>query len=209
MDIISFLPTEETLFNWLTYYGSFSLFILMALGIILLPVPEETLMVTAGILISQGKLEALPTMLAAYLGSMCGITGSYLIGRTIGYHLLEKYGSWVGVTTTKIKRAHDWFEHYGKWTLVIGYFIPGVRHLTGICAGTSYLEYPIFALFAYFGAIFWVSTFLSIGYFFGDYWTSLYVYALSIADEIILGALAVVGLLLLWRLVRKNKSENK
>lgn len=203
--MIGYLPSEETLTNWLLYYGSFSLFVLMAMGIILLPVPEETLMVAAGILIGQGKLELIPTMLAAYLGSCCGITTSYLIGRTIGHRLLEKYGGWIGITPEKIQRAHDWFEHYGKWTLAFGYFIPGVRHFTGVCAGTSYLEYSHFALFAYCGAIFWVSLFLSLGYFLGDYWVAIYEYALGLTDEIILALVVIVGGLLLWKIIFRKK----
>lgn len=101
---------------------------------------------------------------------MSGITISYLIGRTVGHHLLYKYGGWLGLTEPRLKEVHNWFEKYGKWTLFIGYFIPGVRHMTGIVAGSTELSYRSFALFAYSGAIVWASTFMGIGYFVGDYW---------------------------------------
>lgn len=201
--LISLLPSEETIQVWLKTYGSVSLFIVMAMGIILLPVPEETLMMVTGVLISRGELNAIPTLSAAYLGSICGITTSYVIGRTLGHHLLVKYGGWVGVTHEKILRAHEWFEHYGKWTLFFGYFVPGVRHFTGLCAGTTYMEYLHFALFAYLGSIFWVSTFLSIGYFLGDLWHPIYEFSKTIVDEIIIAFIAIIALILLGMVIYK------
>lgn len=158
---------------WLVHYGSVALFVLLAFGIIALPVPEETLLVVAGILMGHHKLHILPTLIAAYSGSMCGITVSYLVGKSAGHYLLLRYGSWVGLTQDKLDHVHLWFRRYGTWTLFFGYFVPGVRHFTGLCAGMAALEYPRFASFAYAGAIVWASTFMSAGYFFHRYWLSL------------------------------------
>ena len=154
--------------NWILQYGSIALFILLMLGIIALPVPEETLMVMSGILMHHGKLSIPSTIAASYLGAICGISVSYLLGRTAGHYFVVKYGKWIGITQERIDKVHAWFERFGKWVLVIGYFIPGIRHFTGFIAGTSELSYGQFALFAYSGAILWVSVFLSIGYFFGQ-----------------------------------------
>lgn len=171
---MDFLPESDSMSTWLIHYGSFTLFILLTLGIIALPVPEETLMVIAGTLMSNGTLGIFPTIAAAVAGSLCGITISYLIGRTLGSYFLTQYGAWLGLTEERFQRAHTWFERYGKWTLVFGYFIPGVRHFTGLSAGITNLKFRQFALFAYSGAILWDSVFLSIGYFFHGYWASIY-----------------------------------
>lgn len=167
------LINNEVLSNWLIHYGSIVLFVLLVLGIIILPVPEETLMILAGTLMSNGHLNIPFTIIAAFAGSICGITLSYLIGRTAGHYLIVKYGGRIGITSEHLDYAHNWFERFGKWTLMIGYFIPGVRHMTGLVSGMSYMEYKHFALFAYVGAILWVSVFLSIGYFSGNYVFSL------------------------------------
>lgn len=148
--------------------GYIALFFLLALGIICLPVPEETLMILSGYFIATGKLPLIPTVLAAIGGSMCGITVSYLLGLTAGNYLLNKYGHWIGISKAKIKKVHDWFDRIGKWALFIGYFIIGIRHFTGYVAGSTLLSYRIFALFAYSGAVLWASTFLSLGYFFSE-----------------------------------------
>lgn len=193
--VMDFLPDIETFSIWLLHYGSFVLFILLALGIIALPVPEETLMVLSGILMSQGHLFITSTIIAAFLGSVFGITVSYLIGRTAGFYVITKYGSWIGITKTQIEVAHGWFERFGKWALFVGYFIPGVRHLTGFTAGTTYLEYSKFALFAYAGALIWVATFLSLGYFFGAKWLEVLKNIEITGDDIVLAVILVaIGL---------------
>lgn len=168
------LIDHETLSFWLLHYGSIVLFVLLALGILILPVPEETMMVIAGAVMYNGGLYVHSTILSAYAGSITGITLSYILGRTAGHYLVTKSSSWIGLSEKHLHAAHQWFEKYGKWTLIIGYFIPGVRHFTGFCAGTTQLDYRQFALFAYTGAIIWVTTFLSIGYFFGEYFLSFY-----------------------------------
>lgn len=182
--MLDILPDNESLTWWITHYGSITLFVLLLLGIVAFPIPEETLMVITGFLISQGTVSLIPNVIAAYLGSMCGITISYLVGRFIGKYVILKYGGWIGITEQRMLKTHYWFEEYGKWTLVIGYYIPGVRHFTGLLAGTAYLEYREFAKFAYFGAFIWVTTFLSLGYFVGDYCLKFGNYCIDVFHEI-------------------------
>ena len=69
-----------------------------------------------------------------------------------------------------IDRAQDWFRRFGGWLLAFGYFIPGVRHVTAIVAGSSSLDYRGFALYAYPGGALWCAVFLLLGYYAGDGW---------------------------------------
>ncbi len=149
-------------------HGSITLFFLLALGIIALPIPDETLLVTAGFLIAKGKLMLFPTSIAAYLGSMTGISCSYLIGYTGGSFIITKYGHWIGLNEVRLARTRLWFNRMGMWALFIGYFIPGVRHFTGYLVGSVRIRYWHFARFAYSGAIVWATTFMTIGYLLGN-----------------------------------------
>lgn len=176
---MEFLAEDSTLSLWLVQYGSFALFALLAVGILALPVPEESLMVAAGLLMSNGNLNVWPTFFAAFAGSACGISMSYFVGRTAGHFFLVKYGRWVGFTEKRITKAHEWFEKFGTWALMIGYFIPGVRHFTGFCAGTTDLKFSRFLIFAFVGAFLWVSTFLTLGYYFGDCCIAFFTRSLS------------------------------
>jgi len=161
---MDFLPDLAKLTIWLTEYGGLFIFVAFTLGILILPVPEETMMLVAGALIKKGKLEFFPIFIGAVLGSCCGITLSYLIGKSAGLFMIHKYGKWIGFTQKRLNKAHNWFEKYGKWSLPIGYFVPGIRHFTGITAGATKLPLKRFMLFAYSGALLWVTLFLFIGF---------------------------------------------
>lgn len=186
-------------FYWVTHYGYLAIFCLLVLGIVGLPVPDETMLAFAGYLVYQRILLPVPTIAAALLGSLSGITISYVLGRTAGLGLLRKYGRFMHVTPAHVDRAHHWFERIGRWTLLIGYFIPGVRHLVAFVAGASRLRYPVFALFAYTGGMFWSLIFISVGFFFGQHWTSV----LDRIENHVLEVVGVaLGLLLLYLLIR-------
>jgi membrane protein DedA with SNARE-associated domain len=203
------LAEHNTLQLWLIQYGSFALFFLLAIGILALPVPEETLMVIAGALMHHGELKIPQTVIAALMGSLCGITASYLLGRTAGQFLVIRYGRWIGIGQAQIDKAHAWFERFGKWTLFFGYFIPGIRHFTGFSAGMTALHFRDFALFAYSGAVIWVTTFLSIGYFCGNYCFSIFENIEIDLDDILTGVI-LLGLVYIAYLVRaKMKKSNR
>ena len=146
---------------------------LLALGVIGLPIPDETLLALAGVLIGRGSLHPVTAAAAAIGGAITGITLSYGLGRFAGLPLLVRYGSRLHVDTEIIPRVGAWFDRAGKWLLVGGYFVPGVRHFTAIVAGASKLSVGTFMVFAYSGAILWVSSFLTIGYVVGDHWRGL------------------------------------
>lgn len=184
----------EIILDWITRYGYFGIFGLLVLGIVGLPIPDETLLTFAGYLVFRGRLQFVPTLASALLGSMCGITLSYTLGRLTGYFLIEKYGARLHIKMDHVHRVHDWFRRFGRFTLTFGYFVPGVRHLTAYVAGASELELPVFAVFAYAGALVWSSSFILLGYLLGDQWQrvsgEVHLYLLPVLG---LGALAALG----------------
>ncbi len=163
----------ETITHLVTQYGYAGIFLLLVLGIVGLPIPDETLLTFAGYSIYKHHLLAVPAYASAVLGSMCGITISYILGRSLGLFLVHHYGRFFHITPQQMDRVHAWFDRFGTWTLLIGYFVPGVRHLTAVIAGTSKLEPHLFAIFAYSGALIWSATFMGLGYFFGDQWSQV------------------------------------
>jgi membrane protein DedA with SNARE-associated domain len=192
--------------DWVTRYGYLGIFSLLAAGIVGLPVPDETILTFSGYLVSRRILYWAPTISAALTGTVFGITVSYTLGRTAGLGLLRRYGRYLHITEASIDRTHQWFERIGRWTLLIGYFIPGVRHLTALVAGASRLRYRAFALFAYSGGLIWSLTFISVGFFFGSHWKSVLDRIHSHVDDLIMIALGLLLLYLLARWLRRART---
>jgi membrane protein DedA with SNARE-associated domain len=201
----------DTLNTWITHYGYFGIFALLVFGIVGLPVPDETLLTLTGYLVYKGELHLGWAFSSALLGSMTGITFSYVLGKTFGLYIFKKYGRFFHITDERLDKTHDWFERFGKWSLLFGYFIPGVRHFVAIIAGTSKLELWKFTLFAYSGAFIWASTFFSIGYFFGEKW-DIILHQIE-KHIIIISIIAAVCLILFYifrkKIIGRGKTENK
>ncbi len=151
----------------ISHYGYIGLFTLLMLGVFGIPFPDETLLTFSGYLASKGDLHILLTIFVAFMGSIAGMTVNYVLGRTLGIMVIRKYGHYIHLTPGKMDQVHHWFDRFGKWTLPIGYFFPGIRHLTAFMAGTSKLQLNVFALFAYSGGFLWTLTFTLMGYFGG------------------------------------------
>jgi membrane protein DedA with SNARE-associated domain len=183
---------ESQIFAWITRYGYLAIFVLLIFGIVGLPVPDETLLTFTGYLIYRSELSMPLAFAAAVAGSASGMTISYALGRSFGLALLHRFGKHVHLTPERLARAHAWFERIGHWALTVGYFIPGVRHLTAYAAGMTEVAPHQFALFAYSGTVLWVTAFLSLGYFLGERWKVVelhverYLVGLSIALAVLL-----------------------
>jgi len=160
----------ESVFAWVAEHGYGALYLLLALGVIGLPIPDETLLVFTGYLIFRGNLHPVGAFAAAVAGAWTGISGSYVLGRTLGAGAVHRYGKYIRLTEARLAQVHRWFEHAGHWTLVFGYYIAGVRHFTAVVAGMSKLEYPTFIAYAWTGGAVWVGTFLTLGYVLGENW---------------------------------------
>jgi membrane protein DedA with SNARE-associated domain len=165
--------TLETIFTWIEHYKNGAVFGLQFLGIIGLPIPNDSMLLFLGYFVQHHRSELASLLAAAILGSICGVTASYLLGHTFGLYLLRRFGARIGLTAEKIEGAHAWFKRTGKWALVLGFFIPGVRHLSGYVAGSAELEFPVFAGCAYSGAALWVVVFMSLGAWLGKGWEKL------------------------------------
>jgi len=167
------------------------------LGIVGPLIPDDSILVLTGIAVQRGQLNLTAAIGVAYAGSLCGITLSYVIGRTGAVYALERFPPAKRWLERNLPQVRGWFEKYGKWTLFFGYFIAGVRHFTALTAGMSKLRGRTFAAYAYPGGFAWVVSFISIGYFLGAEWEQLH-RRLSRGGMIALGVVAAAGIVSWW-----------
>jgi membrane protein DedA with SNARE-associated domain len=190
--------------EWLARFGTPALFFAQLLGIFGLPIPDELLLTVAGVLVRKSQLPAVPTIVAAIGGCASGITISYVLGRTVGLTTMQRV---MHVRPAALQTAQAWFRRFGRWLLAFGYFIPGVRHVTALAAGSTPLEYRTFAAFAYPGAILWSGTFVGLGYFAGDRWQIALMVLRDHLRDVALVGVCVVAAFVIWT-VRRSTSTS-
>jgi len=188
---------ERDLVAWLVRYGAPLLFFAQVFGIFLpLPIPDELLLTVAGALVKKGDLNGSSIAIAAVSGCLIGISLSYVLGCIVNVKVLHKK---FPRHQAAIERAQAWFRRFDSWLLAFGYFVPGVRHVSAIVAGSSSLTYREFALYAYSGGILWCSFFLMLGYYAGDHWQEV---ADKARPHVVLGAIILACAVAVVVLVR-------
>jgi membrane protein DedA with SNARE-associated domain/membrane-associated phospholipid phosphatase len=186
----------------LEQYGYWVLFLALMLELIALPLPGEFIMTYAGLIVYQGQLNWFISILAAGTGACIGMTLSYWIGYRMGTPFIEKYGSRLHFGPEKLQSVSGWYQRYGNRMLLIAFYIPGVRHITGYFSGITRLPFRKYAAFAYTGAFIWVSIFISLGKLLGPKW-EIYHHMIN-RYMIIIGLLSAVIYLCIY-VYRKKK----
>jgi len=184
------------------HYGYFGIIVILIGGIVGVPLPDEVFLTYVGYSVYRESLEHIPALVSAMIGAVGGITLSYYIGYRFGLPLLQKYGPRIHITEQKIYFTKKMFTKIGPILLLIGYFIPGVRHLTAYIAAINNYPYRKFALFAYIGAFIWTFTFISLGKMLGEKWRFVGYYY-----SIYLILLFIVGMLIAYFLFKKRNGQ--
>ncbi|MFJ7727458.1 DedA family protein [Neobacillus sp. NPDC097160] len=179
--------------------------IIMALigGIIGLPIPDEVLLTYVGYTVFAGKLAYLPSLFCAFIGACSGITLSFILGVKLGIPFLHKFGPKLHISEARIDRTRKLFNKFGPFLLIIGFFIPGVRHITAYLAGINRYSYKKFALFAYSGAVIWCFTFITLGRVLGGNWVIVGTYLSRYSIYLIL--LLLLGFIIIYSYRRKRR----
>lgn len=82
-------------------YGYLAIFLMLVLGIVGLPIPDEVMMTVVGYFTHTDVLNYELSILISFVGALLGMLISYMIGRKAGRPFIDKYGKWVGLKEKK------------------------------------------------------------------------------------------------------------
>ena len=150
------------------HLGYTEIFFLMALESSLFPVPSELVMIPAGYRAAQGGLDPWLATLAGGAGSLLGASANYLLGRYVGRAFLLRYGKWFLINETKYQEAEALFLKNANLATFVGRFIPVIRHLISLPAGTFGMALLPFAVLTTVGATIWCGILVALGYYLGE-----------------------------------------
>ncbi|OGW80612.1 MAG: hypothetical protein A3C47_06400 [Omnitrophica bacterium RIFCSPHIGHO2_02_FULL_51_18] len=168
--------------------------------------PGDSLLVTAGLVASQGKLDFLTLNAFLMTAAIVGDSTGYAIGFFLGPRIFNREDS-VFFHKAHVERTHRFFEKYGGKTIILARFVPIVRTFAPTVAGVGRMSYQKFLSFNVIGGILWVLSMLSIGYFLGASIPNIEKHLhLVIAIVIIISFLPLVHE---WREARKRSGKNR
>jgi membrane-associated protein len=142
-------------------------------GLVVTPfLPGDSLLFATGALCATGALSTPVAFALLVLAAFAGDAVNYSVGRAIGprvfsagdrsnlFHRL--------LNREHLKRAHEFFEHYGGKAVVLGRFVPIVRTFVPFVAGAGEMKPSSFVLYNFIGAAGWVGLCLGAGVLFGN-----------------------------------------
>ncbi|MUT67055.1 DedA family protein [Paenibacillus sp. NEAU-GSW1] len=186
--------------------GYVALFLVLCLGLIGLPIPNEAVVLTGGALSASGILDPIPAYLMTFLGICSAMTFNYAIGRFAGSKLFDWFMRKKNIEKF-VTKAHQLNERYGGWSLGIGLLLPFLRHVMPFVAGTNRMNYARFAMYAYPSALIWTLTYFIIGSLFGDHVEEIgnLIYEYGVIIVLILAAVAAA--FLVWHFGIRSRSR--
>jgi membrane protein DedA with SNARE-associated domain len=163
---------EENILRFIEEYEYFALFILMFLENLFPPIPSELILPLTGFAVSNGKLAALPALLAASLGSLAGALFWYVVGRKLGdertSHFINRHGKWLTLTDKDYRKSRDFFEKHGTLAVFVGRMLPVIRTVISIPAGIFKMGIRKFLIYTSLGTLLWSGLLILIGYALGN-----------------------------------------
>ena len=192
------VPFDSTLADTIGTYGAWIVGGTVAVESMGIPVPGETILVTAAVYAgTTGELSVAHVILAAMIGAIAGDNVGFWIGRTVGFRWVVRHRSRLRLTTRRLKLGQYLFLRHGGKVVFFGRFVAVLRVLAALLAGLNCMNWWRFLLFNALGGIVWAGAYGLGAYAFGETLTS----ALSRIGLIVgvAAAVAVVAALVIAR----------
>jgi len=132
------------------------------------PLPGETILISAGILAQQGGLDLGDAIFFGILGAVVGDQIGYWAGREGGRPFVLRYGRYVLITPERLERAEAFFARHGGKAVFMARFFSGLRVFGALVAGMSRMRWGTFFFYNALGGATWATAAVLGGYFLGS-----------------------------------------
>ena len=136
-------------------------------GLVVTPfLPGDSLLFVAGAVAAVGDMNIVAVVATLIGAALCGDNVNYWVGRFLGPRVFKVQARWLN--TRHLQRAHDFYERHGGKTIILARFVPIVRTYAPFVAGIGAMPYLRYLTFCIAGAVIWVGSICTVGYFFGN-----------------------------------------
>jgi membrane-associated protein len=155
--------------------------------------PGDSLLFAAGLLAGGGVLSYVPLAALVCLAAILGDSFGYWFGRKVGGALFARPDSRF-FKQEYLQRTEAFYVKYGPRAIVLARFVPIIRTITPILAGTARMPYGRFLAYNVIGGVAWGLGMVSLGYFLGHAFPALAHYILPISLAIILASFLPIAI---------------
>ena len=199
---------QEIIIRLIEQFGYFGVAFLVAIENLFPPIPSEVILTFSGFMTTYAHMDVWLVIISATIGSVIGAIILYYVGRLISTAYLKKLllGSIGGILHFKpkdIERAKEWFSKRGDVTVLLCRFIPVLRSLISIPAGTAKMNFSVFIFYTTIGTFIWNTILVWLGVYAGESWRNIVNY-MNEYSLITIILILVIGIIIIYRLFRRK-----
>jgi membrane protein DedA with SNARE-associated domain len=166
---------EHLIIDIINQYGYIGVFLLIAIENIFPPIPSEIILTFSGFMTTYSNMNVWGVIVSATLGSFLGAVVLYIIGRVLNTTRLERlFGSKLGgalrLKKDDVQRAEKWFLKHGNKAVFFCRFVPIIRSLISLPAGSAKMKLNLFLPLTIVGTFIWNVALVFLGRVTGDAW---------------------------------------
>jgi membrane protein DedA with SNARE-associated domain len=154
-----------TLVEHFPYVG---IFILLILGEIGLPFPEDATLILSGFLIAQKVTKPLPTLVVVYCGLLLTDFSLYWVGKKYGRKVIEHRRFRRILSAERLLTLEEKFKKWGIYVVFVGRHFLGIRAQIFLAAGVMRMSTLKFIVADAASAIFTMTLMVGIGFWGGN-----------------------------------------
>jgi membrane-associated protein len=133
-------------------------------GLVVTPfLPGDSLLFVAGAIAAVGGMDIVMVTATLVVAALCGDNVNYWVGRWAGKSIFSKY-----LNPAHLQRTQAFYERHGGKTIILARFMPIVRTYAPFVAGIGAMPYMRYLAYCVAGALLWVVSLCTVGYFFGN-----------------------------------------
>src|SRR5215213_1746575 len=197
----------DRILSLIEHYG----YLVILFGVMLestgVPLPGETILIAAGVLVQRGHLDLGDVIVFGILGAVIGDQIGYWVGRGGGRPFVLRWGRYVFITPERLGRAEAFFDRHGGKAVFLARFFSGLRVFGALVAGISRMRWGTFIVYNALGGAVWATAVVLVGYFLGS---SLALVQRWLGRATLVLALVVavaVGFYLAYRWAARNRAR--
>ncbi|HEY3810067.1 MAG TPA: DedA family protein [Acidimicrobiales bacterium] len=181
-------------------YGYWAVFTLVGLESLGIPLPGETILITAGTYAGRThRMSVWGIFAVAAAAAIIGDNIGFWIGDKGGYRLLRRYGHYVRMDEAKIKIGRYIFDRHGGKVVFFGRFVSVLRTYAAFLAGTNRMHWRSFLVYNAAGGLVWSAIYAFVSYSIGNTLRNA-----SGTINIVLGVVAAVAIVIAILVVRRQ-----
>ena len=194
---------------FIDHFPYLGLFLLLVLGTLGLPFPEDGILLLSGFLTAHAVIRPFPAFLVVYSGLLMTDFLLYSVGKKYGKMLVEHKRFHKIITEDRLAKLEKKFKKWGALVVFFGRHLLGLRAQIFLVAGVMRMSWKKFLIVDGTSALFTITLWGGLGYVGGNSVQALKKDITNIEQIVMIILAILLGSVLLFKYFKKRRNTSR